>query len=118
MGTLISKDCTIRGTISGPSPIKIDGIVNGDITIDNYIETSPESYVFGNICCIKANINGKLDGNINCSEKLIIGAMGIIHGDINIKELAIIEGGILQGKCNMIEEIKIATNTLIEDVIK
>lgn len=102
IGTLIGINCTLDGTLKGSGYIKNDGIINGDVLVENDIETSSFSYVKGNITCYNAEINGKVDGNICCTEKLTIGSSGLIHGDITVKELVIIQGGILQGKCSMV----------------
>lgn len=102
IGTLIGVNCTIDGTLKGSGYIKNDGILNGDVIIENDLETSSLSYVKGNISCYNAAINGKIDGNISCTGKLIIGSTGLVHGDIIVKDLIIMQGGILQGKCSMI----------------
>lgn len=101
IGTLIGINCTLNGILKGSGYIKNDGIVIGDVLIENDFETSSVSYVQGNITCCNAEINGKVDGSICCIGKLTIGSSGLIHGDITVKELIIIQGGILQGKCNM-----------------
>lgn len=104
IGTLIGVNCTIDGTLKGSGLIKNDGILNGDVIIENDLETSSLSYVKGNISCYNATINGKIDGNISCAGKLIIGSTGLVHGDIIVKDLIIMQGGILQGKCSMISD--------------
>lgn len=113
--TLIGVNCTINGTLNGSGYIKNDGILNGDVLIENDFETSSLSYVRGNISCYNAIINGKLDGNISCTGKLIIGSTGLIHGDITVKDLVILQGGILQGKCSMVID-KENPNSFIKDI--
>ncbi|MFA6940691.1 MAG: polymer-forming cytoskeletal protein [Clostridiaceae bacterium] len=115
IGTLIGVNCTIDGILKGSGLIKNDGILNGDVLIENDLETSSLSYIKGNISCYNATINGKIDGNITCTGKLIIGSTGLIHGDITVKDLIIIQGGILQGKCSMISDKEIP-NSSIKDI--
>jgi len=114
IGTLIGVNCTIDGILKGSGYIKNDGIINGDVLIENDLETSSLSYIKGNISCYNAAINGKIDGNISCSGKLIIGSTGLVHGDITVKDLIIIQGGILQGQCTMITD-KESSDAIIKD---
>ncbi|MDV3427775.1 MAG: polymer-forming cytoskeletal protein [Bacillota bacterium] len=115
IGTLIGINCTIDGILKGSGYIKNDGIINGDVLIENDLETSSLSYIKGNISCFNAEVSGKIDGNINCSGKLLIGSTGLVHGDITVKDLIIIQGGILQGKCTMMSD-KESSDTTVKDI--
>lgn len=100
--TLIGENCNIEGSIKGEGLLKIDGCINGDINWQDDVVLGVSSYCKSNIYCINAFINGKVEGNIVCENTLTIENCGKIVGDITVKNLAIKEGGLFDGKCTMV----------------
>lgn len=100
--TLIGEQCSIVGTLNGNGLLKVDGMIDGDILWQDDILIGENSCCTGNISCTNASIGGKLKGNIICDSTLTIENSGIVEGDITVKNLTIMQGGILDGKCTMI----------------
>lgn len=100
--TLIGDNCHVEGNLSGEGLLKINGYIHGNINWDDDILLDMVSYCEGNITCKNAFLNGKVKGNVFCSDTLTIEANGKIFGDITTKNLSIIPGGLLDGKCTMI----------------
>jgi len=113
--TLIGEQCHITGSLNSTSLIKIDGSVDGDIICEDDIVLGESAHINGNTVCNNAYINGLLNGNICCKSTLTIEICGKVTGDISVKKLVISEGGILDGKCTMInyDNQDIESNNLI-----
>ena len=99
--TLIGEHCTINGSLSGNGLLKVDGNIEGNITWQDDIEIAETCSCNGNIICINAYVGGKVIGNIVCQGTLTIESTGLVNGDINVKNLKINDGGILDGTCTM-----------------
>lgn len=102
IGTLIGERCTISGTIQGEDVLRLDGYIEGDINWKDDVILGNASLCKGNIYCKSAIIEGKVEGNVLCQDTLTIEMCGNVKGDITVKNLVIKEGGILEGKCNML----------------
>lgn len=112
--SLIGENCSIEGTINGSGLLIIDGIVEGDIIWDDEVIIGTIAHCRGNISCINAIINGKVDGNVFCQDTLTVHESGKIIGDIKFKKIVVTQGGIIQGNCNMIAEEKVQEEILPE----
>lgn len=106
IGTLIGEECSISGTLTGTGVLKLDGKMDGGIVWSDDVIIGVTSYCKGNITCKNAYINGCIEGNIICEDMLTIEEKGKVTGDITIKKVVIKDGGILDGKCTMIQEQK------------
>lgn len=101
IGTLIGEHCFVNGSLKGDDLLKVDGSIDGDINWEGDIILGITSFCKGNIYCKNATIEGRLEGNITCDEILLIENSGSIKGDIFVRNIVIKEGGLLEGKCNM-----------------
>lgn len=100
--TLIGEQCYIIGSLNGNGLLKIDGSVDGDLFSEDDVILGISGHVKGNLTCNNAYIQGIIQGNVSCKSTLTIEDSGKVKGDILVKKLMISEGGILDGKCNMI----------------
>lgn len=100
--TLIGEQCYIIGSLNGNGLLKIDGSVDGDLFSEDDVILGISGHVKGNLTCNNAYIQGIIQGNVTCKSTLTIEDSGKVKGDILVKKLMISEGGILDGKCNMI----------------
>lgn len=100
--SLIGEQCYIIGSLTGNGLIKIDGSIDGDLICEDDVMLGESGHIKGNIICNNAYINGIINGNVSCKSTLTIESCGKVRGDISVKKLMILEGGILDGKCTMI----------------
>lgn len=105
--TLIGERCKIIGSLQGDGLIKIDGMVQGDITWQDDVIIGDTSSCNSTITCKNAFINGKVEGNVVCENTLNLEANGRITGDLTVRHLIIKEGGSFEGKCTMLVSKKI-----------
>ncbi len=99
--TLIGKKATFEGTIKIKEPIRVDGVVNGEIMSESDIVIGEGSEVKGNIKCKNILLAGKTNGNIEATGQLHITGTGALYGDASIYSFIVDEKGIFDGSCHM-----------------
>lgn len=97
-----TPDCKITGTIKFDGSMRIDGKVDGEITTDN------GELVIGETGTVKAAINtksaiieGRVDGKITASGKVVLKQKAQLIGDLQAKTLVVEEGVVFVGRCNV-----------------
>ncbi len=98
----ITPDCKITGTIKFDGPMRIDGKIDGKIITDN------GELVIGETCTVNATINtksaiieGRVDGKVTASDKVVLKHKARLIGDLQAKTLSIEEGVVFTGRCNV-----------------
>ena len=59
------------------------------------------SVIKGNITSVEAEISGKVEGEVTCSEILFLKKNAIILGNITTQKLVVENGAVFNGKCQM-----------------
>ena len=100
--SIIAQGCIIDGPIQAPDSIRVDGTVNGNITVDGSIIVGEEGLVTGNIKADNAFLSGEIRGNVSVPDgRVEISNTGRLHGDITARSIVIDEEGVFQGQCSM-----------------
>ena len=100
--TLISSDTTIKGDISFTGQLDVEGTVVGSIQAtsgDAVLRVGSGGRVDGEIKVPHATVNGKVEGDIHSSERLILSEQAVVDGDVyyNLIEMAVgakVNGGL------------------------
>ena len=87
--TQISPSMSITGDLTGSSDLRIAGKIKGNIATTGDVVIEESGYVEGTIKTKNATIAGKINGDIECSEKL------------KAKLLVIQCGAKLKGNCDV-----------------
>ncbi|MBQ6047300.1 MAG: polymer-forming cytoskeletal protein [Bacteroidales bacterium] len=107
----LSNGTVITGNITAQGDFRLDGTLNGDITINGRLVIGESGVINGNITCVYADVDGSVKGNINVKEQLSLRSTASIKGDIIINKLAIEPGASFSGTCRMVDELKKAETT-------
>jgi cytoskeletal protein CcmA (bactofilin family) len=102
----LSNGTVITGNITAQGDFRLDGTLNGDITINGRLVIGESGVINGNITCVYADVDGTVKGNINVKEQLSLRSTASIKGDIIINKLAIEPGASFSGTCRMVDELK------------
>src|ERR1700756_2740213 len=86
ISTLISEGCVFDGNMKAPAFVRIEGQINGDVTIDEGLILGEKGVITGNIATKEIIVYGTVNGNIN-TQSLEIKATGRITGDIKTQVL-------------------------------
>ena len=91
--TLISSETTITGDISFTGQLDVEGTVIGSIqaaSADATLRVVSGGRVAGEIKVPHATVNGKVEGDVHSSERLVLSEQAIVDGDVyyNLIEMA------------------------------
>lgn len=105
IATLIGYGYEVKGEITGPSIIRIDGKVTGNITTEGGLILGDKGVVIGDVKTKSAIIYGSVTGNVQALQ-LEIKKTGVVNGDIKTETLEIELGAKYNGKLEMKQMIK------------
>jgi len=99
--TLITHGTVIEGTLSSEGNIRIDGTVNGKITVKGSLFIGSTGIINADIEAQKCSIAGKVIGKMNIAQDTVLEEGSFLKGDINTKELVINKKAVFNGLCDM-----------------
>lgn len=106
----ISNGTTIKGDVVANGDFRLDGQLEGDVTINGRLVIGESGSITGNVVCQNAIIMGLMNGNISVKELLSLNATARVKGDILINQLSIEPGATFSGSCRMIDEVRREAN--------
>ncbi len=92
----VGAGVTIKGTISTPDLIVVDGTVEGDVTA-RAIRIGASGAVRGHIVASEAEVHGLLADNVEIKDLLHVRTGGRIEGNLNCGDVQVERGAILAG---------------------
>jgi cytoskeletal protein CcmA (bactofilin family) len=94
----IGRSLVIKGEVSGSEALFIDGRVEGTVSFpDNRVTIGRNGTVAANITAKEVVIMGKVQGNVDCADRLDIRNEGMLAGDVITHRISVEEGAILKG---------------------
>lgn len=100
----ISTGTVVKGEISSPSDIRIDGTFEGRIYSKGKVVVGEKAVITGDIVCTNADIWGKMKGNFFVKDTLSLKSSSEINGDLSIKRLQVELDAKFNGACKMITD--------------
>jgi cytoskeletal protein CcmA (bactofilin family) len=95
----IGKSVVIKGELSGSEDLYLDGKVEGSIALKgNSLTVGPNGQVKASVEAKGVVVQGKLDGNIQASDRVDLRKSAVVNGDISAQRISIEEGAFLKGK--------------------
>jgi cytoskeletal protein CcmA (bactofilin family) len=95
----IGKSVVIKGELSGSEDLYLDGKVEGSIALKgNSLTVGPNGQVKASVEAKGVVVQGKLDGNIQASDRVDLRKSAVVNGDIATQRISIEEGAFLKGK--------------------
>jgi cytoskeletal protein CcmA (bactofilin family) len=103
----IGRSVIVKGELSGSEDLYIDGQVEGTIELQgNNLTIGPHGQVKASVNAKDVIVQGKLDGNIQASQRALLSKSAIATGDIVTQRVAIEEGAYFKGKIDIQREPK------------
>jgi len=94
----IGRTLVIKGEISGSEALYIDGRIEGKILMpESRVTIGRNGKVDASIQAREVVIMGKVNGNIECSDRVDIRAEGAVNGDISTVRISVEDGASLKG---------------------
>ena len=98
----IGKSVVIKGELSGSEDLYVDGQVEGTIALKNYsLTVGPNGQIKANIEAKGLVIQGKVEGNVQASDRVDLRKSAVVSGDIVTQRISIEEGAYLRGKIDI-----------------
>jgi len=98
---IIGPTVTIKGTLISQGNVRIDGVVEGDVEAKGSVIVGEGAKVVANITGHNVSVAGTVKGNIAAAGRLEITSKGRVWGDTVAATLAVDEGGVLSGRCQL-----------------
>lgn len=98
---VISKETQIKGDIVAQGNIRIEGAVEGAVKSKSKIVIGESALIKGNLSSAEAEISGKVDGQVICSDVLYLKKTALVLGDIVTNKLVVENGATFNGRCQM-----------------
>ncbi len=99
--TLIGAGTTLKGDISSNSDLRIDGTVIGNIQSTAKVVIGANGVVEGDITGKKADIIGKVTGNIKAKDLLQLRGDSVVTGNLYAEKLQVEPSAKFNGQCHM-----------------
>ncbi len=94
----IGRSLVIKGEISGAEALYVDGRIEGKISLpNNRVTIGRNGVVQANIVAAEVVVMGKVNGNIECSDRIDIRSEGSVTGDVSTIRISVEDGAVLKG---------------------
>ena len=103
LGSILDPNIEINGNIDVTANLVIHGKVNGNVTSTQTLSTAKGSKIKGNIIAKTAMISGEIHGDLEVSEKIVLGQTAHLVGNLKASILIIEEGAKFDGMSNMLK---------------
>lgn len=101
LDTFVGRLTKLKGDIEITGSIRVDGEIEGNISVSDSLICGQESFIKGNVTCNSAIIAGRIEGNISAQGSVELQSGANIIGDITCASLIIDKNCFFDGKCNM-----------------
>lgn len=99
--TVIGPQTTLKGSLSGAGGARVDGRIEGEITLDGDLIVGETGSVQADVQARNVIVAGALRGNVECEGCLELASTGRLYGDVKVRSLNVRQGAILCGNTAM-----------------
>lgn len=107
----ISAGTVIKGEITSPNDIRIDGLFEGKIYSKGKVVVGEKAVIKGDIVCQNVDFAGTMKGNFYVKDSLSLKDNCKVDGDLHVRRLQVELNATFNGKCIMISEAEFAKLT-------
>jgi len=94
----IGRTLVFKGELSGAEALYIDGRVEGKISLpDHRVTIGRNGSAQANITAREVVVMGKVNGNIDCTDRVDIRSEGSVTGDVTTMRISVEDGALLKG---------------------
>jgi cytoskeletal protein CcmA (bactofilin family) len=99
--TQVARGSKIVGEITGSAELRIDGEVEGKLTLEGSVIIGESGRVRGEIDAREVQVGGKMIGNVIARESVSILANGSVEGDVISPRMSLADGAFFKGRVEM-----------------
>jgi cytoskeletal protein CcmA (bactofilin family) len=97
----INEGTKLVGDIISKGFFRIDGTIDGNINTPSKVVIGKTGVINGTLCCENADIEGRIEGNLDVSGTLSLKSTAHIKGEVVAGKLAVEPGAIFNASCSM-----------------
>lgn len=98
--TLIARNCTVEGKVSGGGDLRLEGTLRGKVSIAGRLIVGPEGLLeTPGAHCASAEVSGRVRGPLQVDDLLHILPGGELTGEVTVCSVVIDKGGRFDGSC-------------------
>jgi cytoskeletal protein CcmA (bactofilin family) len=100
-GTFLGADVEFKGSLKFKDQLRINGKFEGELSSSGTVHVGPQGDVRADVNVGGAVVEGKVNGNINASDRIELRATAQMIGDIKAAKLIVEEGVVFVGRCEV-----------------
>jgi cytoskeletal protein CcmA (bactofilin family) len=104
--TVLGAGCRIQGDVSIRGSLRVQGEIEGSVTVTGEIEIELGARVQGEIRAERARVAGRVEGDVRVREDLELRQGAHLRGDVHARSFRIQDGAIFQGNCHMGRDVE------------
>ena len=104
--TIIGKGSVLEGDFQIENDITIYATLKGELVCTGTVVVGESGYLEANMRVKDIVIAGKVLGNLEASEKVVLKSNAVLIGDLRTRLLVVEEGAVFQGKCDSGAEVE------------
>lgn len=98
---LVGEGTTFEGTVRADNDVRTSGKVIGTLKAEGKAMIAESGLVEGEIIATEAVIAGRVEGEVQVEERLVLKSTARIDGNIDTDRLVVEEGAQFSGECTM-----------------
>ena len=99
--TLVGEEAYFHGVLSVKGSLRVEGLVEGDVTDAVSVEVGRTGRVKGNIAAQSLSVAGEVQGDVVASQSIELLAQSRLTGNVRTSSFHVEEGALFNGKCAM-----------------
>lgn len=98
---LVGKGTVFEGTVRAENDVRASGQIVGTLNVDGKAMISESGSVDGEVIATNADIAGRIQGELEIEERLVLKSTARVEGTIETDRLVVEEGAQFTGECKM-----------------
>jgi cytoskeletal protein CcmA (bactofilin family) len=98
---LVGKGTVFEGTVRAENDVRASGQVIGTLQVEGKAMIAESGSVDGEIIATNADVAGRVQGDIEIEERLVLKSTARVEGNIETDRLVVEEGAQFTGECTM-----------------
>lgn len=102
--TVIGPSVKVEGNFASDGDVVIEGQLTGTLKTSKNVRIGTAARIKADVEAANILQSGEIRGNVKCLEKLQLKSTAKIFGNVETNILSVEEGGVLNGKCQMVKK--------------